>query len=127
MPKNVAFGPTGATYGDDFTLVPAGTVRTTSGSSSGRAVGYIHTLRLLLNVTAASGTTPSLTVVIEHSADNSTWVTHTSFAAKTTTGTERKVISALDRYVRATWTISGTTPSFTFGLIGESVGGENTD
>jgi hypothetical protein len=128
MPKNKAFGPGGDVgYGDTFTLVAPGTVTTANGQTGGRNVGYIHTLRLNRVVTAASGTTPSLTVIIEHSADNATWSTHTTFTAATAVNTERKVLSGLDRYVRARWTVSGTTPSFTWGLTGESVGGEDTD
>lgn len=128
MPKHKAFGPGGeVSYGGDFTLVAPGTVTTANGNTSGRAVGYIHTLRLSRVVTAASGTTPSLTVIVEHSPDNATWATHTTFTAATAANTERKVLSGLDRYVRARWTVSGTTPSFTWSLQGESVGGENTD
>jgi hypothetical protein len=127
MPKNIQFGPAGMVYGDDFTLVPAGTVTTGNGQTPGRAVGYIHTLRLARVVTAVGGTTPSITVIIEHSPDNTTWSTHTTFTAATGANTERKVLSGLDRYVRARWTVSGTTPSITWGLAGESVGGENTD
>lgn len=126
MPKNLSFGPSGATsYGDDFTLVPAGTVRTTTGSTTGRAVGYIHTLRLSLVTTAFTGT--SFTATVEHSPDNSTWVAHPAgaFTAVTGANTQRKIISGLDRYVRVTYT--GTFTTFTHGLIGESVGGENTD
>ena len=128
MPKNKTFGPSGvASYGDSFVLVAPGTVTTANGNTSARAVGYIHTLRLERVVTAASGTTPSLTVIIEHGPDGTTWITHTTFTAATGANTERKVLSGLDRYVRARWTVSGTTPSFTWGLTGESAGGENTD
>ena len=125
MPKNVQFGPSGAVYGDDFTLAPAGTVKTTAGSTAGRSVGYIHTLRLALNVTAFTGT--SVTFTIEHSPDGSTWTAHPQggFTATTATGSQRKIISGLDRYVRASW--AGTFTTVTFGLTGESVGGENTD
>jgi hypothetical protein len=129
MPKNIAFTPTGATYGDDFTLIPTGSVKTATFSTQGRAVGYIHTLRLQMNVSAVSGTTPSMTAQVETSPDNSTWTAHPQggFSAQTTTGSQRKIISALDRYVRITCTVTGTTPSFTFGITGESVGGENAD
>lgn len=125
MPKNVQFGPLGPSYGDDFSLVPAGTVKTTAGSSAGRAVGYIHTLRLALNVTAFTGTTVTFTV--EHSPDGSTWTAHPSgaFTATTATGSQRKILSGLDRYVRVSW--AGTFTTMTFGLAGESVGGENSD
>lgn len=126
MAKNKTFGPAGiASYGDNFVMAPAGTVRTTVGSTTGRAVGYIHTLRLDLNVTAFTGTT--MTATIEHSPDNATWTAHPlgAFNAVTGTGSQRKVISGLDRYVRVTY--SGTFTSFTHGLSGESMGGENTD
>lgn len=125
MPKNVAFTATGATYGDDFTFVPVGTVRTTTGSTPGRAVGYIHTLRLTLATTAFTGT--SFTCTIEQSPDGSTWTAHPSgaFTAVSGANTQRKIISGLDRFVRATYT--GTFTTFTHGLTGESVGGENTD
>jgi len=125
MPKNIAFGPQGVTYGDDFTLVPTGTVRTTVGSTPGRAVGYIHTLRLQLNVTAFSGT--SLQITVEQSPDNATWTAHPTgaFTAVTTPGSQRKIISGLDRFVRITY--SGTWTTATLGLTGESVGGENSD
>lgn len=127
MPKNIQFGPSGMVYGDDFTLVPAGTVTTGNGQTQARAVGYIHTLRLARVVTAVGGTTPSLTVIIEHSPDGQAWTTHTTFTAATAANTERKVISGLDRFVRARWTISGAGATVTWGLAGESVGGENTD
>jgi len=125
MPKNIAFGPVGVLYGDDFSLVPGGTVKTTAGSSSGRAVGYIHTLRLALAVTAFTGTTATFT--IEHSPDNSTWTAHPSgaFTATTAVSSQRKILSGLDRYVRVSW--AGTFTTMTFGLSGESVGGENSD
>lgn len=124
MAKPLAFTPTGTTYGDDFTLVPPGTVKTAVGDTgSGRAVGRIHTLRFALAVTAFTGT--NVTFNIQTSPDGSTWTTHTSFTAVTAPGSQRKVISALDRYVRISWT--GTFTSVTFGITGESVGGEDSD
>lgn len=71
-----------------------------------------------LDVTAVSGTTPSLTVTIEESSNGSTgWAAHSSFTARSTTGSQ--VIDLKKRtqpFVRAAWTISGTTPSFTFSV-----------
>lgn len=109
-----------AVPGDPTTLVPAGT-RTTAGSGPGVAVGEASTLRVDLAVTAVSGTTPSLTVVLEHSPDNATWSTHSTFTAATAAGTQRKVAAGLDRYIRCSWTITGTTPSATFSVAGELV------
>ncbi len=96
--------------------------RTTSGSGPAVAVGASNTVRAQLNVTAATGTTPSMTVTIETSADGSTgWTSVGAFSAVTTATTARKVASALDRFIRVSWAITGTTPSFTFNVSGELV------
>lgn len=68
-----------------------------------------------LHVTAVSGTaTPTLTAVVQHSTNNSTWTTLGSFTAATAVGSQ--VITGtgtVNRYVRVAWTVSGTTPSIT--------------
>lgn len=106
--------------GDPVTLVPAA-ARTAAGNAPGQSVGTATTLRVDLTVTAVSGTTPSLTVTLEHSADGVTWVTHSAFTAITAATTQRKVASGLDRYIRCSWAITGTTPNFTFSVAGELV------
>lgn len=78
--------------------------------------------RLTLHVTAATGTTPSITVNVQTSPDKTTWTTVASFTAATATGTQEKVFGPLDRYVRAQWANpTGTTPSFTFAITGDLV------
>lgn len=114
------FGPSGAVHGEPVTLVPAGT-RTAAGTGATVEMAERSTLRLTLNVTAASGTSPTATVTIEHSRDGSTWTAHSSFAAATAVGSQRKVFGGLDNLVRATWTMGGTTPSFTFSITGEAI------
>jgi len=114
-------GPSGSIYGEPVTLHTS-QARTTSGSGSAVFTKDAGVVRLLLDVTAASGTTPSLTVTLEQSRDGSTWRTVSSFAAKTTTGQEALSAGGLDRYIRVSWAISGTTPSFTFSVSGELVG-----
>lgn len=71
-----------------------------------------------LHVTAASGTTPSLTARVEHSADNSTWATLGTFTAATSANSSEVITGTgtVNRYLRAAWTISGTGPSFTVGV-----------
>lgn len=116
-----AFDATGPIEGDLVTLAGSA-ARTANGSGSPYVMGARGTLRLTLAVTAASGTTPSMTVTVETSGDGgSTWYSAGTFAAKTTTATERKSFSGLDRLVRVSWTITGTTPSFTFTVTGEAV------
>lgn len=96
-------------------------VRTANGSGSPMAMGERSTLRLTLNVTAASGGTPTMTASVQHSEDGQSWSNHSSFTAATGTGTQRKVFGGLDRFVRVSWTVGGTTPSFTFAVYGELV------
>lgn len=74
------------------------------------------TLRAQLNVSAASGTTPTLNVLIEDSLDGGvTWNTVGTFAQKT--AISREVINVTTPFsdlLRVSWTVGGTTPSFTF-------------
>jgi len=95
--------------------------RGASGDGSAVELGDRGTLRLLLDVTAASGTTPSLAVEVETSYDGSTWRPLGGFTAVATTGSERLSFSGCDRFVRCAYTISGDTPSFTFSVSGEAV------
>lgn len=113
MPRRRAYPAAAQAY------LAASAARTTTGNgtavtgwsrSAGAAV-------VKLDVTAASGTTPSLTVTVQDSPDGSTWTTRDTFAAKTTTGNEtRSLPGGLAPNVRASWTITGTTPSFTFSV-----------
>lgn len=105
---------------EDVELAPSA-ARTATGNGSSVEVGDRGVARLLLDVTAASGTSPTLDVTVETSHDGTTWRQVGTFAQKTAAGTERKSFSGLDRFVRATWTLGGTTPSFTFEISGEAV------
>ena len=71
-----------------------------------------------LDVTAASGTSPTLDITIRgYDPVGADYYTIITFVQKITTGTERIVLAILsDRTIDALWTIAGTTPSFTFTL-----------
>lgn len=71
-----------------------------------------------LQVTAASGTTPTLAVKIQHSPDAVTWTDLITFTQVTAANqSERKTVTGtINRYLRASWTIGGTSPSFTFSV-----------
>lgn len=70
-----------------------------------------------LQVTAASGTAPSLTAKVQHSADDITYADLITFDAATAIGAQRKsVAGTVNRYTRARHEISGTGPSFTYHL-----------
>ena len=84
-----------------------GTAATANGSAS-----YLH-------VSAVSGTSsPSLAAKVQHSADGSTWADLAVFTTATAANTAQRVASTgtVSRYLRAIYTITGTTPSFTFHL-----------
>lgn len=93
--------------------------RTTTGNS-GLIPGYgpARQLRAQLDVTAASGTTPNLAVLVEDTLDGTNWNPIITFAAKTAAG--REVVNssiAFSDTLRVSWTITGTTPSFTFSVV----------
>lgn len=87
------------------TGVDAG-ARTVTTSAGG--VGHLH-------VTAVAGTTPSITVKIQDSADGTTFADILTFTAATARTSERKTMTGtVRRHIRVIWTITGTSPSFTF-------------
>lgn len=79
---------------------------------------------LVLNASAGTGTSPTLSVKLQHSDDNSTFadVTGAAFTQVTdvagTAGIQVLKINVPDlkRYLRVVGTIAGTTPSFDFGV-----------
>ena len=98
-------------------LLPSA-ARTTSGASDGSsAAAEFREANVLLDITAVSGTTPSLTATVETSADGTSWFTHTAFSAKTAAGKDIQKLGSLGSYLRVSYAISGTTPSFTFSVV----------
>jgi hypothetical protein len=73
---------------------------------------------LQLNVTAASGTLPSLSVAVQDTVDGTNYNTIATFA--TASGVTREVIRLTTPFadsLRVVYVIEGTTPSFTFNVI----------
>lgn len=95
--------------------------KTATFTGSAFEIGDRGTARLDLVITAASGTTPTLDLAIQTSADGTTWVAVAAFAQQTGVATVHKVFTGLDRFVRAVATIAGTTPSFSYSVSGECV------
>lgn len=85
---------------------------------AGSALGAVA----VLSVSAVLGTLPTLDVKLQHSTDDSVWVDIPSgaFGQKTAvtgvTGQYLSIPGTINRYVRAVWSIGGTTPSFTFNV-----------
>tara|TARA_R110002020_G_scaffold145384_2_gene318650 strand:- start:2797 stop:3513 length:717 start_codon:yes stop_codon:yes gene_type:complete len=67
-------------------------------------------------VTAVSGTsTPTATIKIQHSADDTTYVDLVTFTNFTAVGSQMETVASgttINRYLRVNYTISGTNPSF---------------
>lgn len=109
-------------YGEAYgvKVFAASAARTTNGNGGVTDVDLgAGALRAQLNVTAASGTTPTLNVLIEDSLDGTNWNTVGTFAQKTAVSREVINVTApfVNNYLRASWTIGGTTPSFTFDVL----------
>jgi hypothetical protein len=103
-----------------FTIVPSA-ARTASGNSGALTMGYSPNISLQVTVSAVSGTTPSMTLSIQWSNDGvnfgNTDGTPDAFAPITAAATVNKQFTAKGLYMQITWTITGTTPSFTFFVI----------
>lgn len=95
----------------------ASAARTTTGNGTAFDTAGIDSLNALLVISAASGTTPTLDLVLQTTADGTNYYTAGSFPQQTTTqaGISR-VIGDLGTLSRWAWTIAGTTPSFTFAV-----------
>lgn len=97
-----------------------GSAARTSSGNTGPLVGWgsARLLRAQLNVTAASGVTPTLNVVIEDTIDGVNWNTVGTFAQRGSTG-GREVINIVEPFtdtLRVRWTVTGTLPSYTFAV-----------
>ncbi len=101
--------------GQTFAAAAARTASGNTGPQSG--FGDERTLRAQLNVTAASGTSPTLDVVLEDTLDGTNWNVIGTFAQKVALGREvLNVTAPFTDQLRARWTLGGTTPSFTFSV-----------
>lgn len=110
-------GDDGVDYGKVLANLSART-STANGTSIDNTVSSSNGAVAILHITAASGTTPSLAAKLQHSTDNSVWSDLITFSASATANKERKTVTGtVNRYLRATWTITGTSPSFTFALV----------
>lgn len=112
------------TRGSDVTVLASGAI-TTTGQSAAVDVGGAGTLRAQVQVSAVSGTTPSITVTIQTSHDagaTDAWRTAgAAYSALTAVSNSPWQCFAVDRYVRVSYTVSGTAPSLTTAVVAEAV------
>lgn len=102
-------------------IVSASAAHTASGASDIISTnGVISAIIIEINVTARSGTTPTLDVDLEDTFDDAQWnkVSDVNASDITATGVTVKRINLADTPVtnrlRLKYTVGGTTPSFTF-------------
>jgi hypothetical protein len=124
MPRSPQFTPSGVVYNDQVTIASVAGGAATGNSGAVSAADW-SLLRLnVRNVSFVGGTAPSVTPVVEHSADGSTgWSSPpgTPFGALTAGQAARSIFYGLDRFIRVRWTTTGTPTSVSFVVDGEAV------
>lgn len=112
----------------EFVNFHATATRTATGSATGVDMQqYDGDFVLILDSAAGTGTTPTLAVTVEHSdalGSGYTAISGAAFTAVATTASAQKLVISKDeakRYVRVTYTLGGTNPSFTFSVNGVGV------
>lgn len=96
-PKTLLTGASG-TGSQDINTLFGGT--TTTGG-----VGQLHVLAI------DGGTSPSVTVKIQHSPDGTTWTDLVTFSSRTAVGAQRVTLpstTTINPFVQSTWTTTGT-------------------
>lgn len=108
----MAFGMQEA-QGDVVLALSAASATTNSGAIA--AQGQAAYVLLMVQVSAITGTSPTLVVSLQESSDNSTWtnVTGATTASITAAGSAVAFGAPAKGYVRAVATIGGTTPAVT--------------
>lgn len=97
--------------------VVASAARTTTGQSAAIGMPDRTNVNLAVNVSAVSGTTPNMALTVEWSNDGTTWYKSDpadTFTALTATGNVVKNLTVKGAFARLVWTLTGTSPSFTF-------------
>lgn len=112
----------------EFATFHATAARTATGSATGIDMQqYDGDFVLILDSAAGTGTTPTLAVTVESSdalGSGYAAITGAAFTTVTTTASQQKLVISKDeakRYIRVTYTIGGSTPSFTFSVNGVGV------
>lgn len=97
----------------------ASAARTASGTGSAFNVESATAFFGTLDITAVSGTTPTLNVRLETTVNGVDWYTAGSFDQKTVVDNDARAFGPLGDQARWAWTVGGTSPSFTFSIAVE--------
>lgn len=99
----------------------AGAAETAAGSTPDINTSEVGNVAIDVNVTAVSGTTPSLALVVDRLGSDGIYYQIHAFAAITAAGKASvnlgpgATVNAIPgNAIRLRWTVTGTTPSFTF-------------
>ncbi len=97
-------------------VVLSGTRTVTTASPAIDSGPGVADVLVMVHVTAAAGTSPTLVVSVEQSNDGATWAAVAGSAAPAMTAAGNVVTNAAvpQRFVRIVATIGGSAPSFTF-------------
>jgi hypothetical protein len=108
------------------TLLSSGARTATGTGDTACGFGKFTKIAVQQTVSAASGTTPTLDTILQHSIDGgTTWFTLVSMTQRTSAANELKVYADVEGTtaqligdcLRVSYTIGGTTPSFTFAVV----------
>ena len=108
-----------------LSLSPADSVTATENGTGVDLQNYIVSLAILLDCEAGSGSSPTLDIKIQDSADNSTWadVSGATFTQVTDSALAFETISldvrSVDRYIRTVATLAGSSPVFVYGVTAQ--------
>jgi hypothetical protein len=102
--------------------IVASAARTVTGNSGSIGVGAgAATIELEVIVSAVTGTSPSMTLSVLWSEDGTNFGnpdgSSDAFTAITAATSVVKALTVRAPYMEIVWTISGTTPSFTFSVL----------
>ena len=103
-------------YPPEDHVMLASAARTTSGSSNTIGLGETKSAYVFFDITAVSGTLPTMTVVFYDSPDGgTTWYAFEVLdPVIQTTGQFKKRLIGYGEHIKFDYTLAGTNPSFTF-------------
>jgi hypothetical protein len=98
-------------------LAPASPAVTANGNTAGADVSSYTEALLFVDVTAVSGTTPTMNLYVDtYDFNSGQWypVPSVAIAQQTAVGTLDVALTNFGEQIRLRWVVGGTTPSFTF-------------
>lgn len=105
-------------YVSHLNRIDVASVARTTNSDTGSLDSFgFGMVSFIIAATAVSGTNPTMQISFDVSDDNTNWSELIKTVQITATGTNRfQRISLSAKYYRFRWTLTGTTPSFTFSI-----------